>query len=144
LEDEDIQDLRCKAACNANSNLLCHAQRVVALEADLRERFPTSSSKRLIGADSGEAKRQAFEDINETLEDVSDFLYSPVIESGVYITVKAKKVYGLLTFKRNAQRAYLQMVNMCRCVEDPQMDILNGDGVTVNSNHTFLEIRRGA
>ena len=36
-----------------------------------------------IGSDSGETKRQALEDINETLEDVNVFLYSPVIESGV-------------------------------------------------------------
>ncbi|MFM7978225.1 MAG: hypothetical protein ACKPKO_02825, partial [Candidatus Fonsibacter sp.] len=95
------------------------------LETDLKERFPHLKIKRLIGSDSGETKRQALEDINETLEEVNVFLYSPVIESGVDITVKVKKVYGLLSSSSNSQRAFLQMINRCRRVEDPKMDFLN-------------------
>ncbi|MFM7982325.1 MAG: hypothetical protein ACKPKO_23695, partial [Candidatus Fonsibacter sp.] len=66
--------------------------KVVVLETELKARYPHLKLKRLIGSDSGETKRQALEDINETLEDVNVFLYSPVIESGVDITVKVKKV----------------------------------------------------
>jgi hypothetical protein len=94
------------------------SNKVVAMETDLKERYPHLNIKRLIGSDSGETKRQALEDINETLEDVNIFLYSPVIESGVDITVKVKKVYGMLCAKGNSQRAFLQMINRCRCVED--------------------------
>ncbi len=65
--------------------------KVVALETELNARYPHLKIKRLIGSDSGETKRQALEDINETLEDVNVFLYSLVIESGVDITVKVKK-----------------------------------------------------
>ncbi|MFM7989548.1 MAG: hypothetical protein ACKPKO_60560, partial [Candidatus Fonsibacter sp.] len=61
-------------------------------------------------------------DINETLEDVNVFLYSPVIESGVGITVNVKKVYGLLSSKSSSQRAFQEMINRCRCVEDPRID----------------------
>ncbi|MFM7986110.1 MAG: hypothetical protein ACKPKO_43035, partial [Candidatus Fonsibacter sp.] len=81
--------------------------KVAALESDLRERYPHLNIKRLIGPDSGEAKRQALEDINETLEDVNVFLYSPVIELGFDITVKVKEVYGLLCSKSNSQPAIL-------------------------------------
>ncbi|MFM7983248.1 MAG: hypothetical protein ACKPKO_28400, partial [Candidatus Fonsibacter sp.] len=111
--------------------------KVVALETELPGRYPHLNSKRLIGSDSGETKHQAFEDINEPLEDVSVFLYSPVIKSGVDITAKVKKVYGLLSFKSNSQRAFFQMINRCRCVEDPNMDFLNGDGLNINSNYIF-------
>ena len=66
--------------------------KVVALESELKERYPHLNIKRLIGSDSGETKRQALEDINETLEDANVSLYSSVIESGVDITVKVNKV----------------------------------------------------
>ena len=111
--------------------------KVVALESELKVRYPHLKIKRLLGSDSGETERQALEDINETLEDVNVFLYSPVVESGVDITVKVKKVYGLLSSKSNSQRAFLQMINRCRCVEDPSMDFLNGEGLKINSNHNF-------
>ncbi|MFM7983896.1 MAG: hypothetical protein ACKPKO_31685, partial [Candidatus Fonsibacter sp.] len=65
--------------------------KVVTLETELKERYPHLNIKTLIGSDSSETKREALEDINETLEDVNVFLYSPVIESGVDITVKVKK-----------------------------------------------------
>ena len=71
------------------------------------------------------------------MEDVHVFLYSPVIESGVDTIVNVKKVYGLLSSKSNSQRAFLQMINRCRCVEDPNMDLLNGDGLKINSNYNF-------
>ena len=109
--------------------------KVVALATELKERYPHLNIKRLIGSDSSETKRQALEDINATLEDVNVFLYSPVIESGVDITVKIKKVYGLLSSKRNSQRAFLQMISRCRCVEDPNMDFLNGEGIKLNNNY---------
>ena len=87
------------------------SNKVVAMEAELRERYPHLTIKRLIGSDSSETKRQALEDINETLEDVNVFLFSPVIESGVDV-VKVKNVYGLLSSKSNSQRAILQMITV--------------------------------
>ena len=48
--------------------------KVVTLESDLKERFPYLTIARRIGSDSGETKRQALEDINETLEHVNVFL----------------------------------------------------------------------
>ena len=105
--------------------------------------LPHLNIKRLIGSDSGETKRQALEDINETLEDVNVFLYSPVIESGVDITVKVKKVYGLLSSNSNSQRAFLQMINRCRCVEDPNMDFLNDGEAQHQQQLQLLEVRRG-
>ncbi|MFM7982143.1 MAG: hypothetical protein ACKPKO_22775, partial [Candidatus Fonsibacter sp.] len=83
--------------------------------------------KRLIGSDSGETQRQALEDINETLEDVNVFLYSPVMESCVDITVNVKKVYGLFSSEINSQRAFLQMINLCRRVEGLRMNFLSCD-----------------
>ncbi|MFM7990269.1 MAG: hypothetical protein ACKPKO_64235, partial [Candidatus Fonsibacter sp.] len=29
------------------------------------------------------------------------------------------------------------MINRCRCVEDPNMDLLNGEGLNINSNYNF-------
>ena len=58
---------------------------------------------------------------------------------GVDITVKVKKVYGLLSSKSNSQRAFLQVINRWRCVEDPRMDFMNGDGLNINSNYNFWE-----
>ena len=108
--------------------------KAVSLECDLKERCPHLTIKRLIGSDSGETKRQALEHINETLEDANVFVYSPVIESGVDITVKVKKVCGMLCAKSNSQRAFLQMINRCRRVEDPNMDFLNdGSGSTTTT-----------
>ena len=60
-----------------------------------------------------------------------------MIESGVDITVKVKKVYGLLCSNSNSQRAFLQMINRCRCVEDPNMDFLNDGRLRINSNYNF-------
>ena len=80
------EDPRCRVCILSRSST-----KVVVLESVLRS-ISHLSTKRFIGADSGEAKRQALEDINETLEDVNVFFYSPAIESGVATTVKVKKV----------------------------------------------------
>ena len=72
-----------------------------------------------------------------TLADANVFLYSPVIEAGVDITVKVKKVYGILSTMSNSQRAFLQMINRCRFFEEPRMDFLKGDGLHINSNYNF-------
>ena len=99
------------------------ATKLVALAFELTEQYPHSNIKRLIGSDSGEMKRQPLEDINETLEAVNVFLYSLVIEAGMYITVNVEKVYSLLSPKSNSQRAFLQLINRCRCVEDPKWTV---------------------
>ena len=43
----------------------------------------------------------------------------------------------MLSSKSNSQRAFLQMINRCRCVEDPNMGLLNGEGLNINSNYNF-------
>ena len=90
-----------------------------------------------MGSDGGETKREFFEDINKTLEDANVFLYSPVIEAGVDITVPIKKVYGVLCSNSNSQRAFLQMISRCRNVEEPRIDLLKGEGLDLNSNYNF-------
>ena len=113
------------------------SSKCLALYDKIKEQLPHLVVKKLIGQDGGETKKQFFEDINETLENANVFLYSPVIEAGVDITVKVKKVYGILSTKSNSQRAFLQMINRCRCVEEPRMDFLKGDGLYINTNYNF-------
>jgi len=109
----------------------------LSLESDLQTRFPELKVKRLIGIDSGQTKKQFLEDINESLKDTNVFIYSPVIESGVDITIPVKKLYGLLSCKSNCQRAYLQMLARCRCVEVGRIDIANDPQLTITNNHCF-------
>ncbi len=111
--------------------------KVDALYNEIREEFPHLAVKKLVGQDGGETKREFFEDINQTLADTNVFLYSPVIESGVDITVPIKKVYGVLCSNSNSQRAFLQMINRCRNVEEPRIDVLKGEGLDLNSNYNF-------
>ena len=113
------------------------SSKVDDLYAEIQEQLPHLTVKKLTGKDGGETKKQFFEDINETLEDTNVLLYSPVIEAGVDITVKVKKVYGILSAKSNSQRAFLQMINRCRNVEEPRMDFLKGEGLEINSNYNF-------
>ncbi len=61
------------------------------------------SINRLVGSDGGETNAQFLEDINETLEDTSVFLHSPVKEAGVDITVNVKRIYGTLRAKSDSQ-----------------------------------------
>ena len=65
-------------------------------------KYPHLTVKRLVGLDSGKTKKDFLEDINKTLENVNVFIYSPVIESGVDITIKVKKIYGVLSCKSNS------------------------------------------
>ena len=113
------------------------SSKVDALYAEIQEQLPHLAVKKLTGEDGGETKKQFLEDTNETLEDTNVLLYSPVIEAGVDITVKAKKVYGILSAKSNSQRAFLQMINGCRNVEESRMDFLKGEGLEINSNYNF-------
>jgi hypothetical protein len=71
----------------------------LSIEEDLKTRFPYLKVKRLIGLDSGLTKKEYFEDINKPLESTNVFIYSPVIESGVDITIPVKKIYGPLCSK---------------------------------------------
>jgi hypothetical protein len=113
------------------------SSQAVALEAELKEQHPRLKVHRLVGTDSGETKKQFMENINETLSDVNVFLYSPVIESGVDITIPVKKLYGILCARSNSQRAYLQMLARCRKVEDPRIEVLNDPILKVNNNYNF-------
>lgn len=113
------------------------SSQIVSLEEDLKRRFPDIKVKRLIGIDGGETKKKFLEDINESLADSNVFLYSPVIESGVDITIPVKKLYGVLSCKSNSQRAYLQMLARCRVVEIGQVDIAGDPQLKINKNHCF-------
>jgi hypothetical protein len=113
------------------------SSRAVALEREIKERAPHLKVLRFVGTDSGQTKKDCMEDINETLKDVNVFLHSPVIESGVDITIPIKKVFGVLCGKSNCQRAYLQMLARCRNVENPRVDLLNDPILRINSNFNF-------
>ena len=84
------------------------SSRAVALEKELQEKFPLLAVKCLVGTDSGETKRQFMEDVNEALKDINVFLYSPVIESGVDITIPVKEVYGIFCSKSNGPRPFVR------------------------------------
>jgi len=111
--------------------------RAVALVKEIREARPDLTVRCLVGTDSGETKRTVMEDINETLEGVNIFIYSPVIESGVDITVPVKKVFGVLCGRSNSQRAYLQMLARCRNVEESRIDIQHDPMLRINNNYNF-------
>ena len=113
------------------------SSRAVALQAEISQKRPHLKALSLVGTDGGETKRRFMENINETLQDVNVFLYSPVIESGVDITVPVKKVFGVLCGRSNSQRAYLQMLARCRNVEDPRMDVLSDSMLKINRNYNF-------
>jgi hypothetical protein len=113
------------------------SSQAVSLEESLRDKFPNLTVRRLVGTDCGATKKQVQEDINKYLENVNVFIYSPVIESGVDITVPVKKLYGTLSCKSSSQRAYLQMLARCRNVEDGRIDILNDVQFRINKNHYF-------
>jgi len=113
------------------------SSKAVALESELHASHPHLVVRKLVGTDSGETKRECLEDINETLSEVNVFIFSPVIESGVDITVKIRKIFGVLSCKSNCQRAFLQMANRCRCVEEPRMDFLNDRSFKINHTYTF-------
>ena len=113
------------------------SSQAISLEEDLKTRFPDLKVKRLIGIDGGETKKQFLEDINQSLADTNVFLYSPVIESGVDITVPVKKLYGVLSCKSNSQRAYLQMLARCRNVEIGQINVAGDPQLRINKNHYF-------
>ena len=113
------------------------ASQVDLLSQELQNDFPHLTVKKLTGQDGGETKKDFFQDINETLSDANVFLYSPVIESGVDITIPIKKVYGILCAQSNSQRAFLQMINRCRKVEEPRMDFLKSESLDLNSNFNF-------
>ncbi|MFM7978562.1 MAG: hypothetical protein ACKPKO_04535, partial [Candidatus Fonsibacter sp.] len=48
-----------------------------------------------------------------------------------------QKLFGLLCSSSNSQRALLQMINRCRCVEDPNMDFLNDGRLKIINNYNF-------
>ena len=113
------------------------ASRVDALGRDLVDEHPGLKVLTLTGGDDGKTKKESLEDINETLKDVNVFIYSPVIESGVDVTIKVKKIYGTLSNRSNSQRAYLQMLARCRNVDEAEIPILNDKAFKVNNNTNF-------
>jgi hypothetical protein len=113
------------------------AGQVEDLRGWLAESFPELRIVKLTGQDSSETKRRIFENINETLGEANVFIYSPVVESGVDITVPVRKIYGTLCAKSNSQRAYLQMLARCRNVADGEVVLLNDPAFLVNANYSF-------
>jgi hypothetical protein len=107
------------------------------LQESLQAKFPHLRVSKLLGTDSSETKRIYLEDINQTLEPVNVFIYSPVIESGVDITVKVEKVYGFICSRSNSPRAFLQMLARCRNVVDPNISILRDSSLKINKNFNF-------
>ncbi|MFM7982339.1 MAG: hypothetical protein ACKPKO_23770 [Candidatus Fonsibacter sp.] len=60
------------------------------------------------------------------------FIFSPVIESGVDITIPMKKIYGVLCSQSNSQRAFMQMIARCRKVEHPMINVMNEQTKQIN------------
>jgi hypothetical protein len=115
------------------------AGQVEDLRAWLADRYPELKIVKLTGLDSGETKRQIFENINVTLGDANVFIYSPVVESGVDITVPVRKIYGTLCSKSNSQRAYLQMLARCRNVADGEVVLLSDPSFRLNERYDFWQ-----
>ena len=113
----------------------------LGLEDGLKIKYPYLNIKRLIGTDSGKTKKNFMEDINKTLESVNIFIYTPVIESGVDITIKVKKLYGVLSCKSNCQRAFLQMLGRSRNVEEDRIDVANDIMFNINNNYNFWKYK---
>ena len=113
------------------------ATKAEELRKDLQQEHPDLNMFKLIGDDSSKTKKQTLEDINETMKDINVFIYSPVIESGVDITIKVKKIYGTLSARSNSQRAYLQMLARCRSVDEGEIPILNDPALKINNNFFF-------
>ena len=117
------------------------SNQALSLEDALKEKYPHLNVQRLVGLDSGKTKKDFLEDINKTLENVNVFIYSPVIESGVDITIKVKKLYGVLSCKSNSQRAFLQMLGRSRNVEEGRIDVLNDVRFKINNNYNFWKFK---
>ena len=113
------------------------ATKAEELKKTLQQEHPDLNIFKLIGDDSSKTKKQTLEDINETMKDINVFIYSPVIESGVDITIQVKKIYGTLSARSNSQRAYLQMLARCRNVDEGEIPILNDPALKINSNFFF-------
>ena len=116
----------CQAACQVED-----------LRLALQASHPHLKVITLTGQDSGETKRQFFENVNETFGNANVLIYSPVIESGVDITVPVRKVYGKLSCKSNCPRAFLQMLARCRNVADGEVVLLADPAFVVNRNFSF-------
>ena len=75
--------------------IVCHSPSVVE---DLKIKIKGLSNHLIVGTltglDDSKTKKEAFEHINETVLKCNIFIYSPVIESGVDITIKIKKFSG--------------------------------------------------
>ena len=111
--------------------------KALSIEEDLIQRFPHLNVKRLTGVDSGTTKKAYCEEINETLQATNVFIFTPVIESGVDITIPFQTIYGVLCSRSYSQRAYMQMLARCRNVKDQQIDIANGPYQKINNNYKF-------
>ena len=95
---------------------------------DRRKKHPELKIKMLTGTHSGITKTVYFEDIKNTLEPCDVFIFSPVIESGVDITIPMQKIYGVMSAQSNSQRAFLQMIVRRRKVEEPVITLYTMTG----------------
>ena len=64
-------------------------------------------------------------------------LFSPVLESGVDITIPMKNMYGVMSAQSKSQRAFLQMIARCRHVTEPVISIKKDEHVPVHDNYNF-------
>ena len=70
------------------------------------------------------------------------FIFSPVIESGVDITIPIKKIYGVMSAQSNSQRDFLQMIARCRKVEEPVINGYKRQCRTGKGKSYLLDIQR--
>ncbi|MFM7989370.1 MAG: hypothetical protein ACKPKO_59660, partial [Candidatus Fonsibacter sp.] len=67
------------------------SKQAMSINKDLNRIYPDLKIKILTGSDSGATKKDNFNDINKTLGKCNIFIFSPVIESGVDITIPMTK-----------------------------------------------------
>ena len=122
------------------------SKQCMSLNDNIMKKDPELKIKMLTGTHSGITKTVYFEDIKNTLEPCDVFIFSPVIESGVDITIPMKKIYGVMSAQSNSQRAFLQMIARRRKVEEPVITLYTMTGsyrymTTTTSGHTQMCIK---
>jgi hypothetical protein len=131
IDDPDFKICICSQSAKLAENL----------NNDLQDKYPNLKILKLTGLDSGKTKKICLDNINETLKDINVFIYSPVIESGVDITIKVQKLYGILSACSSSQRAFLQMAARCRNVHEREIPLLNDPSFKVNKNFNFWKFK---
>jgi len=81
-------------------------------------------------------KQEIFKNINELLQDINVFIYSPTLEPGVDSQVAVNRVFGICSPSGNSQRAFLQMLARSRNVINNSLYLYIGN-ISLNACYNF-------